>query len=91
MPDPVTSASPKELAQAIQDHLTYSIGKDEAHASVHDWRVALSLAIRDNIVQPWFASTRATYDRALESLDAVNSEIGALIQSTWGRKPGKSP
>ena len=37
------------------------------------------------------AFTRATYDRALESLDAVNSEIGALIQSTWGRKPGKSP
>ncbi len=31
------------------------------------------------------AFTRATYDRALESLNAVNDEIAALIQKTWGR------
>lgn len=29
--------------------------------------------------------TRATYDRAIESLDAVNSEIEALIKTSWGR------
>lgn len=29
--------------------------------------------------------TRATYDRALESLNAVNGEIEALIQKAWGR------
>lgn len=29
--------------------------------------------------------TRSTYDRALESLDAVNSEIAALIHRAWGR------
>ena len=29
--------------------------------------------------------TRATYDRAIESLDAVNSEIEALIKSSWRR------
>jgi chromosome partitioning protein len=29
--------------------------------------------------------TRSTYDRALESLDAVNSEITALIHRAWGR------
>ena len=46
MSQPAASASPAALAQSIRDHLTYSIGKDEAHASVHDWRVALSLAIR---------------------------------------------
>ncbi|CUH81106.1 plasmid partitioning protein RepA [Tropicibacter naphthalenivorans] len=32
------------------------------------------------------AFTRATYDRAIESLNAVNDEIAALIQATWGRK-----
>ncbi|MCA0922510.1 plasmid partitioning protein RepA [Pseudooceanicola nanhaiensis] len=32
------------------------------------------------------AFTRATYDRALESLNAVNDEIAELIQQTWGRK-----
>ncbi len=31
------------------------------------------------------AFTRSTYDRAIESLDAVNSEIAGLIQQTWGR------
>jgi len=30
--------------------------------------------------------TRGTYDRALESLTAVNSEIEDLIKQTWGRK-----
>jgi chromosome partitioning protein len=29
--------------------------------------------------------TRATYDRALESLDAVNAEIEALMSQAWGR------
>ena len=29
--------------------------------------------------------TRTTYDRALESLDAVNHEIEGLIQAAWGR------
>jgi chromosome partitioning protein len=31
------------------------------------------------------AFTRSTYDRAIESLNAVNGEIEALIQSAWGR------
>lgn len=29
--------------------------------------------------------TRATYERAIESLDAVNGEIEGLIQQAWGR------
>src|SRR4051812_37928604 len=29
--------------------------------------------------------TRATYDRAMESLDAVNGEIEGLIRAAWGR------
>ncbi|CAH0342842.1 plasmid partitioning protein RepA [Rhizobium sp. CECT 9324] len=29
--------------------------------------------------------TRGTYDRAMESLDAVNSEVEALIHAAWGR------
>ncbi|EIE50945.1 chromosome partitioning protein ParA [Salipiger aestuarii] len=32
------------------------------------------------------AFTRTTYDRAIESLNAVNDEIADLIQQTWGRK-----
>ena len=29
--------------------------------------------------------TRATYDRALESMEAVNTEIVDLIHKAWGR------
>ncbi len=32
--------------------------------------------------------TRATYERAMESLNAVNGEIEGLIQAAWGRKGG---
>lgn len=32
------------------------------------------------------AFNRATYDRAIESLNAVNDEISQLIQKTWGRR-----
>ncbi len=32
--------------------------------------------------------TRATYERAMESLDAVNGEIASLVQSAWGRGNG---
>jgi chromosome partitioning protein len=31
------------------------------------------------------AFTRSTYDRAIESVNAVNDEISDLIQQTWGR------
>lgn len=32
--------------------------------------------------------TRATYDRAIESLNSVNGEIEALVQQAWGRMNG---
>ena len=32
--------------------------------------------------------TRATYERAMESLNAVNGEIEALVQNAWGRGHG---
>lgn len=32
--------------------------------------------------------TRATYERAMESLNAVNGEIESLIQGAWGRENG---
>ena len=34
----------------IVKHLTYTLGKDPDHATVFDWRMALSFAVRDRIV-----------------------------------------
>jgi len=66
----------------IQQHLMNSLGKDEAHASTYDWRVALSLAIRDQIVSPWFNSTRRTYEQHHKRVYYLSMEflIGRLIE-----------
>ena len=34
--------------------------------------------------------TRQTFDRAIESMNAVNDEIAAIIQNTWGRNGKKA-
>jgi len=75
----VTSA---EFADAIAHHLTYSLGKDPAHAQITDWRIALSLTVRDRIVDPWFASTRATYAGHHKRVYYLSMEflIGRLLE-----------
>ncbi len=52
------------LRAAIADKLVYAVGKDTAHASLHDWYVAAALAVRDRIVDRWMESTRETYRQA---------------------------
>lgn len=51
----------EQLQADVLRHLQFSTGKDPAHAQLCDWRMALSLAVRDRIVVPWFEATRATY------------------------------
>ena len=41
--------------------LTYDVGKDPATASSDDWLRAVSLALRDRIVDSWMATTRRAY------------------------------
>ena len=36
-------------------------GQGPAHAQIFDWRMALSYAVRDRIVDRWMAATRETY------------------------------
>ncbi len=54
--------STDDLRRDILRHLKLSIGKDTTHANIYDWRMSLSLALRDRVVEPWFASTRKTYE-----------------------------
>ena len=49
-----------DFRDAILWHLTYTLGKDPDHAQVFDWRMALSYAVRDQIVDRWMAATRET-------------------------------
>lgn len=71
-----------ELRDAILRHLTYSLGKDPEHATLYDWRLSLSAAIRDQMVDPWFASTRATYAGQHKRVYYLSMEflIGRLLE-----------
>lgn len=74
--------SASDFADAIARHLTYSMGKDPIHAQLTDWRIALSLTVRDRIVDPWFASTRATYNGQHKRVYYLSMEflIGRLLE-----------
>ncbi|WP_102223616.1 glycogen/starch/alpha-glucan phosphorylase [Acidimangrovimonas sediminis] len=70
------------LRERVLQHLTYGIGKDAPHASLHDWRMALSLAIRDKVVNAWFASTRRTWAEGRKRVYYLSMEylIGRILE-----------
>lgn len=70
------------LQTQISNHLKNSLGKDAKHASVYDWRMSLSLALRDLVVDPWFESTRQTYEAQGKRVYYLSMEflIGRLIE-----------
>lgn len=74
--------SPARLKADILRHLTYTLGKDVPHASRYDWRMALSYAIRDRIVGPWFDSTRRTWAHGHKRVYYLSMEflIGRLLE-----------
>ncbi len=74
--------NPDDLRDAIQNHLKTSLGKDADHATLHDWRMSLSLALRDLVVDPWFRSTRKTYEAAGKRVYYLSMEflIGRLLE-----------
>ncbi|MEM9428510.1 MAG: glycogen/starch/alpha-glucan phosphorylase [Pseudomonadota bacterium] len=63
-------------------HLQYSFGKNAAAAELHDWRHALSLAVRDRIVDPWFNATRTAYEQKSKRVYYLSMEflIGRLLE-----------
>lgn len=76
---PLTSAA---LRTAVLHHLEYSQGKDLDHASLYDLRMALTLAIRDKVIEPWFRATRTTYAAQAKRVYYLSMEflIGRLLE-----------
>ncbi|MGR3343537.1 MAG: glycogen/starch/alpha-glucan phosphorylase [Paracoccaceae bacterium] len=66
----------------IVRHLTYSLGKYPEHATTFDWRMALSYAVRDRIVERWIEATRASYRARAKRVYFLSMEflIGRLLQ-----------
>ncbi|WP_300034974.1 glycogen/starch/alpha-glucan phosphorylase [uncultured Roseobacter sp.] len=81
MPDQ-SIPSVSEFSAAVLSHLKTSLGKDAPHASRYDWRVAMSLALRDMVVDPWFESTRRTYEARGKRVYYLSMEflMGRLIE-----------
>lgn len=46
------------MKDAILDRLRFSLGKQPEAASIYDWRMALSLALRDEMIGPWHESLK---------------------------------
>jgi len=75
-----------ELRVAILDKLMYAVGKDAAHASDHDWFVAVALAVRDRVVDRWVASTRKVYEDGRKRVYYLSLEylIGRMLFDAMG-------
>lgn len=76
------AVSPAEIKADVLRHLTFTLGKDAANASSYDWRMALSFAIRDRIVEPWFSSTRRTWAEDRKRVYYLSMEflIGRILE-----------
>ncbi|MGZ2257369.1 glycogen/starch/alpha-glucan phosphorylase [Roseobacter sp. A03A-229] len=78
----IPPVTPQDFSADILRHLKHSLGKDESHAALYDWRMSLSLALRDRVVDPWFESTRKTYEVQGKRVYYLSMEflIGRLIE-----------
>lgn len=70
------------LRKKLEEHLLYTLGKDPSHASVYDWRMAVSYTIRDIIVDPWISATRKTYEKKGKRVYYLSMEflIGRILE-----------
>lgn len=70
------------LGDAVLRHLVYSVGKDQSHAVKRDWCAALSLAIRDRMVDGWMDTTRRIYKSKQKRVYYLSMEfmIGRLLE-----------
>ena len=77
----MTIITPDALRAAILAKLTYAVGKDAAHAHDHDWYIATALAIRDQAVDRWIATTRKIYATGQKRVYYLSLEflIGRLL------------
>jgi starch phosphorylase len=71
-----------ELETRILGALRHRVGKTERAAKPHDWYNAAVLALRDDIIDRWFASTSAAHEAGAKRVYYLSLEflIGRLLR-----------
>jgi starch phosphorylase len=74
----------EDLKRIILRRLVYSVGKDTDFAVPHDWLVALTLAVRQRLMDRWMATTKRVYDTDVKRVYYLSMEflIGRLLGDT---------
>ncbi|WP_219211656.1 glycogen/starch/alpha-glucan phosphorylase [Variovorax boronicumulans] len=67
--------------RAVANKLIYAVGKDPVAASPDDWLNATALAVRDQLVERWMATTRASYAQDVKRVYYLSMEF--LIGRTF--------
>ncbi len=62
------------LRRSFSNHLLYAVGKDSVVASRGDWLQAVSLAVRDRLVDRWMDTTRRHYRQKVRRLYYLSLE-----------------
>lgn len=70
------------LRDGIEYHLMYSSGEASTNATTADWRMALSRAVRDRVIEPWFRTAQRirAEDRKRVYYLSMEFLIGRLIE-----------
>ncbi|MFK7752878.1 MAG: glycogen/starch/alpha-glucan phosphorylase [Sedimentitalea sp.] len=70
------------MKEVILDRLRFSLGKQQGSASVYDWRMALSLALRDEMIGPWHESLKQSRAEQKKRVYYLSMEflMGRLIE-----------
>jgi len=74
----------EDLKRSILKRLVYSVGKDTDYAVPHDWLVALTLAVRQRLMDRWMATTKRIYATDTKRVYYLSMEflIGRLLGDT---------
>ena len=74
----------EDLKRKILKRLVYSVGKDPEFAVPRDWCVAVTLAIRQFVMDRWMTTTKRIYDSDVKRVYYLSMEflIGRLLRDT---------
>jgi len=74
----------ENFKRSILQRLVYSVGKDTEHAVPRDWCVAVTLAVRDRLMDPWLTTMRHIKETDAKRVYYLSMEflIGRLLEDS---------